>query len=240
MESMMRLLLWSLILLASWVHADEPLTVAAGAGYKIPLLKLYEVFNNSTGIEVIPIFGNMRTVIAQSKQSGRVSLAVGDRATLATTDLFEEMVDLGQGRLVLAWAEAQPDSGYMALAHDSLKRIAMPDPKKAIYGLAAEQFLRNSGLKIRLEPRLLVFGTVPQVSSHLQARSVDAGFINLTNALMLSDRIGGYTELPIDSYEPIRIVVAVVKEQVSKPSVARFLEFLKSTTSRGMLKEAGL
>jgi molybdate transport system substrate-binding protein len=238
---MKRLAILLLLVLSScWVQAQEPLIIAAGAGYKKPLLALYEVFTRTTGISVTPVFGNMRTVIAQSEASDRVTLAVGDRGILSATGLYEAMIELGQGRLVLAWAGAPPDQGVDALLDESLGPIAMPDPSKAIYGRAAEQFLGNTGLRDRLASRLLVLSTVPQVSSHLVAGSVQAGFINLTDALALRGRIGGYTELPVDRYEPIRIVAAVVKGQSMRDEVRQFVEFLAAPESREILHEAGL
>jgi molybdate transport system substrate-binding protein len=233
-------ILLSLVLMSCWVYAQEPLIIAAGAGYKKPLLKLYQAFSDSSALAITPVFGNMRAVIAQSKASGRVALAVGDRAMLSASGLYEEMIELGQGRLVLAWAGPPPDRGTDALLDESLGRIAMPDPNKAIYGHAAEQFLINSGLHERLAPRLLVLATVPQVSSHLVARSVEAGFINLTDALALRERIGGYTEVPEDQYEPIRIVAAVVKGESTRQEVRQFVDFLASPDSRDLLREAGL
>ncbi len=234
------LILLLLVLMSGEVPAQEPLMVAAGAGYKKPLLALYEAFTRARGISVTPVFGNMRTVIAQSESSGRVALAVGDRGILSATGLYDEMIELGQGRLVLAWAGTPPSQGIEALLDETLGPIALPDPNKAIYGRAAEQFLSNSGLRDRLAARLLVLSTVPQVSSHLVAGSVQVGFINLTDARALHGRIGGYTELPVDRYEPIRIVAAVVKGQSLREDVRQFVEFLATPESREILHEAGL
>jgi molybdate transport system substrate-binding protein len=142
--------------------------------------------------------------------------------------------------LVLAWADLPPERGIAELQNESLGQIAMPDPKKAIYGRATEQFLINSGLYKQLAPRLLVLSTVPQVSSHLVARSIDVGFINLTDAMSLNDHIGGYTELPTDQYEPIQIVAAVAKGQSMRSDVRQFVNFLASANSRKIFREAGL
>lgn len=233
------LLLYLALFLGSTQAADS-LTIAAGAGYKKPMLKLYQAFSAETGIEVTPIFGNMRAVISQTKNSGRVALAVGDKGFLSKSGLFERLVPLGRGKLVLAWAEAPPAEGYQALGSVAVKRVAQPDPKKAIYGRAASQFLERSGLGEKLGDRLVTTATVPQVSSYLVARSVDAGFINLTDALSLSGKIGGYTELPLELYEPIHIVAGVAKEQGDTPAVKSFFDFLETSQARQILKEAGL
>lgn len=236
----MRFLLLSFFLFLGNVQAADSLTIAAGAGYKKPMLKLYQAFTSETGVEVTPIFGNMRAVTSQVKNSGRVSLAVGDKGFLHRSGLFERFIPLGRGKLVLAWAGTPPAEGYQALAGDSIQRVAQPDPKKAIYGRAASQFLEHSGQGGKLGDRLVVTATVPQVSSYLVAKSVDAGFINLTDALTLTDKIGGYTELPSDSYEPIHIVAGLVKGQGETPAVKTFLAFLDTPAAKRILEEAGL
>jgi molybdate transport system substrate-binding protein len=235
-----RYLLLLLAFVTDLAQAQETLTIAASAGYKKPLLELYRIFSEETGIEVTPVFGNMLSVISQSENSGRIALCVGDRRFLRASARFERFMALGRGRPVLAWAKEMPADPWAALLDDSTERIAMPDPKKAIYGRAADTFLQKSGLKERLQDRLLVTGTVPQVSSYLVARSVDAGFINLTDAMALGESIGGYTELPESSYEPIEISAAVVDGHNSDPAVMNLLDFLRTPVARQILRDAGL
>ncbi len=236
----MHYLLLLLVLITGLAQSQESLTIAAGAGYKKPLLELYRLYSAQTGVEITPVFGNMRSVISQSENSGRVALAVGDRRILQSSGRFERFVALGRGRLVLAWADKMPADPRAALLAPGVERVAMPDPNKTIYGRAAEAFLRKYGLKEKLGERLLVTGTVPQVSSYLVARSVDAGFINLTDALALGERIGGYSELPEVSYEPIEIVAAVVEGHGEDTDVTRWLDFLNTLEAQRILTEAGL
>jgi molybdate transport system substrate-binding protein len=236
----MRFMLLCLALLFGTAHAANNITIAAGAGYKKPLLKLYELFTAESGIDVIPIFGNMRTVISQVESSGRITLAVGDREFLSRTNLFDRFIPVGQGKLVLAWAGTPPAEGYHALSGGKVQRVAQPHPQKAIYGRAATQFLERSGFSAQLGKRLLVTATVPQVSSYLVAKSVDAGFINLTDALTLTSEIGGYTELPAELYDPIEIVIGVVKGVDTDTSAQAFLEYLEGPQPLKILTEAGL
>lgn len=235
----MRFLLLCLVLLSGTAHAAEELTIAAGAGYKKPLMALYQLFKERTGIEVAPMFGHMQAIVSQAESGGRVSVVVGDRA-LMSGELFESFLVLGEGKLVLVWTGAPPDEGYEALLDTRFSRIAQPDPMKAIYGRAASQFLERSGIGPQLGGRLLVTATVPQVSSYLVAKSVDAGFVNLTEALALSDRIGGYTPLPQEFYDPITIAAGVVKGHANDAGLREFIEFLGTPPAREILSAAGL
>ena len=47
------------------------------------------------------------------------------------------------------------------------------------------KYLHNTGLWTPLQKKLLIVGTVPQVSTYLLSGEVDVGFINLTEAMAL-------------------------------------------------------
>ena len=56
----------------------------------------------------------------------------------------------------------------------------------------------------------MILATVPQVSAYLIAGTVDAGFINITDALGIQDKIvAGFDEIPPALYDPPLIVLAV-------------------------------
>ena len=82
--------------------------------------------------------------------------------------------------------------------------------------------------------------TVPQVSAYLVSGEVDAGFINLTEALGVRERIGGYLEIDRALYSPIRIVGGIVKGFEHQESVEALATFLKSDEAREILGKHGL
>ncbi|MFD2112600.1 molybdate ABC transporter substrate-binding protein [Thiorhodococcus fuscus] len=235
----MRLITLTLVLLFAVPVWADSLLIAAGAGYKKPLVEIYAAFEASSGTRVEAAFGNMQQVMAQARDSGRVDLVVGERGFLEKTGLFGRYVELGTGRLVLAYGP-KALGGYRDLADPSVERIALPDPGKAIYGKAATQFLERSGLMPEVKDRLMVVATVPQVSAYLIAGTVDAGFINITDALGIQDRIAGYEELPLELYDPPRIVLAFPKDRAASESASAFEAFLGSDRARGILARYGL
>ena len=236
MKKVLFLLMASALLLGA-----ETLNVASAKGYKKPMTKLFKQFEATSGISVTPIFGNMRQVISQTELSGKVSVVVGDRAFLERSSLqVASMLPLGNGRLVLAYPKGSSLARIDAIADAEVKKIAMPDPKKAIYGKAATQYLKNSGLEAKVGGKLLTVGTVPQVSSYLIAGEIDAGFINLTDALGIREKIGGYIEADQKLYTPIHIVCAVVAGHEGDKSVAAFSAFLKTAEARAILEASGL
>jgi molybdate transport system substrate-binding protein len=236
----MKRLLFLLIASALVLGADT-LNIASAKGYKKPMTKLFKRFEATSGVTVTPIFGNMRQVISQTELSGKVSVVVGDRAFLERSSLsVASYIPLGNGRLVLAYPKGASLASIDAITGDAVKKVAMPDPKKAIYGKAATQYLRNSGLEAKVGGKLLTVGTVPQVSAYLIAGEIDAGFINLTDALGIKEKIGGYIEAEQKFYTPINIVCAVVAGREGDKSAQAFTAFLKTPEARVILKDSGL
>ncbi|EIC20660.1 molybdate ABC transporter substrate-binding protein [Thiorhodovibrio frisius] len=235
----MRSLVLVLCLVLSLPAMADRLLVAAGAGYKKPLTEIYAAFTEETGIGVDAAFGNMQQVLAQTRDSGRVDLVVGEQGFLRKSGLFNRFEPLGTGRLVLAYGRQRLDS-WQDIADPSIERIALPDPKKAIYGRAATQFLERSGLMPQVKERLMTLATVPQVSAYLLAGTVDVGFINVTDALGIAEKIAGFDELPADLYDPPRIVLAFPTSAGQTDAAEALATFVSSDQARAIFKRFGL
>ena len=216
------------------------LVVVAAAGYKRPVLDLIERYRATTGQKVVGGFGNMQQISAQAQASPDVGLMLGDEAHLRGLPFIASLTPLGVGKLVLAWPK-----GKAALATDAdllvagVGRIACPDAQKAIYGIAATEWMKNKGLFETLKPKLIEVATVPQVTSYLISGEVDAGFVNITDALGAGDSIGGYRVIE-SGYAPIRIVAGVIKGHEDDPQVKGFLSFMASPEAAAILNSYGM
>lgn len=220
----------------------ENLLIAAGAGYKRPISEVSNAFEQKSGVHVEQIYGHMGGIVSQAKQSGQVALIFGDLAYLSKVDglTFSSFLPLGNGRMVVAWPKGQSLKNPLELAESRFARIALPDTKSAIYGIAATEFIQHSKLTAQLKDKLQVASTVPQVSAYLISGEVDAGFINLTEALAIKDKIGGYLELDQDGYTPIKIVAGVVDGYGDKAPVKALAQFLETPEARAILAKYGL
>ncbi len=233
--------------------AQDVFTIAAGAGYKQLVTELADAYQKETGVAPQQIYGNMGQVAAQAKNSGIVDLVIGDKSYFDNTDLpFTEEYAIGKGRLILAVAKEvdapalnsltviDAGSGAALMEDPAITRIAHPDAKKAIYGRAATQFLTNAGLLETLQPKLLMVGTVPQVSAYIVNGEVDLGFINLTDALAIENRVAHI--IPVDEtlYAPIRIVAKRLADAPLPQAAKAFGAFLRTETARAIISAHGL
>jgi len=240
--SIHRLLVLIFALLLVRPALAETLLIGAGAGYKRPVSELSAAFKKKTGIRVEQIYGHMGGVISQAKQSGQVAVIFGDLSYLSKAEgiAFSKFLPLGDGRLVVAWPKGSDLKSPAALTEPRFARIAIPDTKSAIYGIAATEFIQRNNLAAALKDKLQVVATVPQVSAYLISGEVDAGFINLTEALGIKDKIGGYLELDQNYYNRIRIVGGVVDGFGEQPAVLQLQQFVETPEARSILEKHGL
>lgn len=229
-----------LLFTVSSLHAGE-ITLASGAGYKRPLVELISRYQDETGNKVTAVYGTMRQVIAQAQMSGQVALILGDQKFFDRSGLeFDAFHPIGQGRLVLAWRQGVGIEKISDIAGGGVARVGMPDPVKAIYGFAADEFLQQSGLQQKVSEKLIRLGTVPQVSAYLLSGDIDAGFINSTDAIGVREKIGGFLVADNSLYAPISINAGVLKGFEDNMDVAGFVEFLQSPGGREILGRYGL
>uniref|UniRef100_I2Q6S4 Molybdenum ABC transporter, periplasmic molybdate-binding protein n=1 Tax=Desulfovibrio sp. U5L TaxID=596152 RepID=I2Q6S4_9BACT len=231
----------ALVLVLAGQALAEPLTIAAGAGYKKPVTELAAAFEAASGTRTELVFGNMGQVTTQAKTSGAVDVVVGEQAFLEKSGLaFSGVASIGQGVLVVAWPKGKTLAAPADVAKPEVARLAMPDPQKAIYGKAAREYLDKTGLAKAVDGKLLVVATVPQVTTYLLSGEVDAGFVNRTDVMDLGPAIGGYLEVDPSLYAPIRIVAETLVEAKNPEAAKAFAAFLATDPAKAIAKKHGL
>jgi molybdate transport system substrate-binding protein len=226
--------------MAPTAQADDVI-LASGAGYKKMVNALNAAYKQQTGHAVSLIYGNMARVTTLARESGEVGLVLGDEAFLDKAGLpIEKKLELGRGKLVLAFAKSSKFSKVEDLDDPQAGRIALPDTKKAIYGKAAREYLLKSGRLPGIQPRLVEVATIPQVFSYLNTSEVDMGFLNLTHALNVQEHIGGFVVIDENGYSPIRIIVGVLDTCSNRQQADEFLSFLQTPKAKAIIKKHGL
>ena len=224
---------------SSW--GAEELMIAAGAGYKHMLDDACATFTAQTGMQVRKVYGNMGQIIAQAKEGGNFDFVIGDKHHLENKGLvFTGEYILGKGKLVAVVPKDSTIQSLDALTSPQVKRVALPDSSKAIYGHAATEYLQHQGLWDKLQSKLLIVGTVPQVSAYVLSGEVDLGFINMTDALVIAPKIGKIMPVDEQLYSPILIVAERLKDSPHAQASAAFIAFWQSDAGKAVAKKYGL
>ncbi|KIM06775.1 MAG: molybdenum ABC transporter substrate-binding protein [Sulfurovum sp. FS08-3] len=217
----------------------QGLKVGSGAGYKKPLMEVIQEYEKS-GAKIEPFFGNMKQITTQATQTD-IALIVGDKNFLAQKSGldFQGFLTIGKGRVVVAYPKGKSLKSYQDLTKSDIQKISMPQPQKAIYGIAGIEFLKNSGIYHEVQNKLLVVATVPQAIAYVITREVDAAIVNVTAALANRDKLGGYFEIDEKFYTPIEIVAGKLSS-CHDEKCTKFLEFLETQKAKKILAKYGL
>jgi molybdate transport system substrate-binding protein len=132
------------------------------------------------------------------------------------------------------WSPSGKVRALADLTNEANRHIAVPNPKHAPYGVAAEQILRKHGLWERLQPRLVLSENVRQAFEYARTGNADAV---LTSWTLLLDK-GGIL-LPAEWHEPIRQTAGVVSASPRQAEARRFLSFLLSAPAQSLFRKYG-
>lgn len=213
--------------------------VASGGGYRKPVTEIKENFEKNSDMTVNCIFGNMQQISTQAKSSSKIGILIGDSKFLNKTEIeFSERKDIGKGKLILVFSKKLAIKSVSDLASPAIEKILMPDPKKAIYGRATSETLDTLALSDKLQEKLVVVQTVPQVSSYLTSGTAEVGFINMTDYISLDKEKFDYIAVPEENYTPIVIEAAMTKS--AGKSDKKLLEFIQSEEAQAIFNKYGL
>lgn len=117
----------------------------------------------------------------------------------------------------------------------SVRRLSLPNPAHAPYGVAARQALEKEGTWKSLETRIVYAENVRQALQFAESGNVDAA---ITAWSLVFDR-GGIL-IPAGLHAPIRQAAGVVAASPNRALAFRFLDYLSSPDGRALLSRWGL
>lgn len=224
-------------------QAFAEVSLTTGAGYANMAKELAKAFSATSGNKVTENFGgNIGQMMAQIANGNGANVVISDEGTLKSLKTPVQLTDihsLGNTPLVFIWKKGLNLKGVSDLGTDKVKQFAYPDPKAAIYGRAAQQYLDNLGPNTVTKDKVMKIASVPQVTAYVIKGEVDAGFVNRTATRANKEKIGGSEELT-KGYAPIHMIAAVVKGHEGDKNVQQFLAFLQSELAKKILMKHGI
>ncbi|SDZ94094.1 molybdate transport system substrate-binding protein [Desulfuromusa kysingii] len=239
MKRLLTFLFVVIVFISSTAQADE-IIVASGAGFRKMVVDIADTCQKDFDVKMNMSFGNLGQVIAQIKTTGLVQAVIGDPRflTKAGTEIAESH-RIGEGKLVLIWRKGLDIKSLDEITSDKVARLAIPNMQKAIYGRAGAEYMTSKGITEKVQDKLQVVATVPQVTSYVVTGEVDAGFSNLTDTLGSLDKIGGYILID-EGYSKIDIITGIIKGYETSAAVAKYRECINSEQTKAIAKKHGL
>ena len=200
------------------------LTLGIAGGYKNIFQQVINWYNQQYHQNVRAIYGPMGVLIFNANRQ-TIDAVIGDEEILKKHNK-NIIYTIGQDKMVVLSKKKI----------DSLKDlqkilIAVPNEKYTTYGRAAKEAFNNLHLKINK----LIVSMMPQGINYLIMNEVEGAIGSLSQAILL--RKFHYIVLPLNSYKPIFISVAKIKN-ISE--LNKFINFLKSNKVKNYLLQYGL
>ena len=225
--------------------ASSTARIAVAANFFHTLKKLKQVFEEISVHRITIILGSSGKLYTQIKNG--VPVDVFFSADIKRPKLLEQdgyavlntFFVYAKGRLVL-WSKHPQlvDANGEVLGTDKFKRLAIAPIKKAPYGAAAKQVLKNIGLWEKLWPRIIQSTNLTHLYQLIDNDNADLGFLALSQ-LIAKKKIGSQWIVPQKLYDPLEQGVVLLKRGQNNAAAKAFMQFLQSAKARSIIEKFG-
>jgi molybdate transport system substrate-binding protein len=226
-------------------NTTKPLRIAAATDLQSALPELIERFRSKTGIPVAtPTFGASGQLAEQIKGGAPFDVFLAANVSFVR-DLAEKRLvkqesvhPYTRGSLVLAvYRElGEPVQGLEDLAKPEVKKIAIANPATAPYGKAGKQALERAGLWTKLEPKIVMAGSVRQALYYVQHGEAEAALVGKAIANVPEVRA---VDVDPQLYDPIIQALGIVTASDRSADAERFAKFVLDEEGQSILKQFG-
>ena len=227
------------LLLLVFPACGTELTVSAAASLSDAMTEIGTNFEGQSGIQVRFNFGGSSTLARQIQEGAPVDVFFSaDEAQMNALDK-KGLIDAATRKdrlgnslvVVIPVASSLQIKSAGDLAAESVKQIALADPKAVPAGVYAKQWLTKLQLWAAIEPKVVPTENVRAALAAVASGDVDAGVVYKTDAA-ISKKVKIAYEVPRADSPDISYPVAVVKASPEPAAAREFLDYLSS-------KEAG-
>jgi molybdate transport system substrate-binding protein len=244
----MRAVLWIYFLGSILLSAGEiKIAVAANVSYAIkPLIQAFHQIHPTMKVE--PILGSSGKLTAQIHHGSPVRLFMSadmkyPEALYKEGSAVTKPVVYAQGALALLSVKKQDFSkGLALLQQQSIKKIAIANPKTAPYGVAAAEALTHAKLYEILKPKFVYGESISQTVTYA-TKAADIGLIaksSLFSPQMRHFKKGvNWSDVNSTFYTPISQGMVILKQGKDNAEVKAFYDFMLSDKAKEILKSYG-
>ncbi len=236
-----------LLLFTSCEQKDKTkLTIATAANMQFAMHELTKEFTKETGVVCESITSSSGKLTAQIKEGAPYDVFVSadmkfPNKLFQTGFTTQKPKIYAYGKLVI-WtmnSQLKPDFESFKIKH--IKHIAMPNPKTAPYGTAAEEVLKKKNLYDKIQTKLVFGESVAQTNQFIVSYAAEIGFTakSVVLAKNMKDK-GNWKEVDENLYTPIAQGVVVLKNRnIHKNEALQFQYFLFSVKGKEILNKFG-
>jgi molybdate transport system substrate-binding protein len=228
-----------LLSLASLTTAQTTLTVAAAADLSALEPQLAQRFEKTKPIRVRFVTG-ASAIFSQQIENG----APYDVFLSANAQFVDRLSSFGKlrpdsviayaiGRVGVLWKDGKQHR-ISDLTENWVRFVALPNPKLAPYGAAAQEALEHADLWKQVQPKVVYAEDVRQALQLFESGNADAV---LTAAALLKGK--NATVIPADWHRPLVQKAGIVAETRNLEPARKFLAFLQGEDAQAIFAKFG-
>ena len=225
---------------------EDQLVIAAAANTQFVIRELAHVFEEKTGIQSDLVISSSGKLTAQIKEGAPYHVFVS-----ANMKYPEELYRSGlcakepkiyaYGQLVLWTNKPNAQLSIESLEAETVRHIAIANPKTAPYGEAAVELLKHYGIFEKIKDKLVYGESISQTNQFILSGTAELGFT--AQSVVASPELvgkGSWINLDTAAYLPIKQGVIVINRRNKKIEAAQqFYDFMDTPTARRILQKYG-
>ena len=235
----------SLLLATCSKDSRKPIMVAVSSNMKPALTVVAAAFTAETGHSCELVSASSGKLTAQIEAGAPYDLFLS-ADTVYPGRLYrngfalEPPVVYAYGQLIWWTKDSTLDRASTPWSSPAIQRIAIANPETAPYGLAADEYLRQTGDYDLLRTKLVFGESIAQATQFIQSGAAQVGITTPSLLVSLPASEQGYT-LAIDSLLYTPITQGVVRLRGDRPHLGRdaFYRYLFSDHAHNILTRYG-
>ena len=219
--------------------AQTTLTVAAASDLSTLAPELTQAFEKANPTVKVKVVNQASAMLAQQIENG----APYDLFLSANAQFVDQLVASGKlkpgavayavGRVAILWRDGKTHT-IKDLTLDSVRFVALPNPKLAPYGVAAQEALEHEHLWQQVQPKVVYGENVRQTLQLFDSGNADAV---LTSDGLINER---HPQLiPTDWHKPIIQKVGIVSASDKQKEATLFFQFLLGPEAQAIFARHG-
>jgi molybdate transport system substrate-binding protein len=244
----MKIKLLLILLLTGSLFAEKiTVAVAANVSYAIDdLKKEFTLLYPSLKVQIV--LGGTGKLVAQIKHKAPYDILMSanmmyPQALYKSGEAITRPLVYAQGALAFISAKKYDLSkGLELMTEDSIKKIAVANPKTAPYGVATFEALKNAHLLDKVKPKFVYAESISQTVTYA-TKVTDLGFI--AKSSLFSPRMSQFKKgvhwMDVDSklYTPIDQGIVLLKHGEKSAEASAFYAFILSRKAKKIFEKFG-
>ncbi len=225
---------------------EASLTVSAAASLKDALEEIKEIYSQEKpDIAITYNFDSSGSLQQQIEQGADVDVFISAASKqmdeLDKKGLIDESSrkDILKNSVVLVIPKGSTGvTDFKDLAEDTVKKVALGEPKSVPAGQYAEEVLTKFGILEKVKPKSVYGKDVKAVLTWVETGDADAGIVYETDA-KISEKVKIAAKAPEDSHKPVVYPAAIIKASKNQDASGEYMSFLSGDKAKAIFEKYG-